>query len=400
MSYLHASVQLATHLRGKPRETPVWIMRYRLPDGRNSRKVIGPAWAKRGRPPAGYYTQSTAEAAARAFLADHEHARSPVAAPLSGPAADYLADLERRIAHGDFRASTFRTYRNIVQNDLLRFKTDDGEPWADRPVGSLTAADVEAYRDALVARGLSTSTLNQHRAVVRGVFAVAVKSYGLDASPAEAFAWARTRRSRSDRISFYRPDEVERLIAAAASEQDATLYLVAAYAGLRRSELRALRWRSLDLDGSLVHVERGYTNEGGDDLPKSYRVRSVPIMPRVAAALVRLREREHFTEDDDLVFVNSVGRPVGDDKLHKRFKAAIRAAGLPELRFHDLRHSFGTMAVRAFPITDVQTWMGHADISTTRRYVHYAPQPDAARRLGELIDAASEQPAKPVRLVA
>ena len=60
--------------------------------------------------------------------------------------------------------------------------------------------------------------------------------------------------------------------------------------------------------------------------------------------------------------------------------------GLRELRFHDLRHSFGTMAVRAFAITDVQTWMGHADIATTRKYVHYAPQPDAAKRLGALVD--------------
>jgi integrase len=44
------------------------------------------------------------------------------------------------------------------------------------------------------------------------------------------------------------------------------------------------------------------------------------------------------------------------------------------------------MAVRAFPITDVQTWMGHADIATTRKYVHYAPQPDAAKRVGALVD--------------
>ena len=44
------------------------------------------------------------------------------------------------------------------------------------------------------------------------------------------------------------------------------------------------------------------------------------------------------------------------------------------------------MAVRAFPITDVQTWMGHADIATMRKYVHYAPQPDAAKRLGALLD--------------
>jgi integrase len=109
-------------------------------------------------------------------------------------------------------------------------------------------------------------------------------------------------------------------------------------------------------------------------------------MPQVAAVLSALRRREYFAADDDLVFVNVVGKWIDRSALYRRYKVAQRAAGLRELRFHDLRHSFGTMAVRAFPITDVQTWMGHADIATTRKYVHYAPQPDAAKRLGALVD--------------
>jgi hypothetical protein len=50
-----------------------------------------------------------------------------------------------------------------------------------------------------------------------------------------------------------------------------------------------------------------------------------------------------------------------------------------------LRHSFGTLAVQAFPLSDVQAWMGHADIATTMRYVHYVPKHDAAERLGRLL---------------
>jgi integrase len=116
-------------------------MRYRLPNGRNSRKVLGPAWTKRGRPPAGYYTLATAEAAARALLAEHEHERVPAAVPLSRVADDYLAGLGRRVEHGDFRATTLRTYRNIVTNELLAF--GGKAPWRGRPVGGFTTADVE-----------------------------------------------------------------------------------------------------------------------------------------------------------------------------------------------------------------------------------------------------------------
>jgi integrase len=106
---------------------------------------------------------------------------------------------------------------------------------------------------------------------------------------------------------------------------------------------------------------------------------------RGRSSLTRLRSREYFTDDDELVFVNEVGDVVNYDALARRYRACRKRAGLRPLRFHDLRHSFGTMAVRQFPITDVQTWMGHADITTTRKYIHYAPQPEAAARLGALV---------------
>ena len=63
-----------------------------------------------------------------------------------------------------------------------------------------------------------------------------------------------------------------------------------------------------------------------------------------------------------------------------------RGTGQP-FRFHDLRHSFGTLAVQAFPLSDVKTYMGHAHIETTMLYVHHVPRHDAARRLGAIVDA-------------
>ncbi|HWK26343.1 MAG TPA: site-specific integrase [Solirubrobacter sp.] len=399
--YLSGSVRLSSTVKGKPRKGgPVWEARYRLPNGKDSTKVIGPAWRKRGRPPEGYFTQATAEAWLRAFLAEQEAASaiSGPAVPFKTVALAYLADCERRIAAGDLRQTTFRTYRNIVAGPPL---TDDGKRrkrsretpgvtpllalWGDRPVETIGEGDVEEYRDGLVERGLAPSTLNQHRAVVRGIFALAVARFGATTNPGLAFEWAKSRRGKSDAISFYRPDEVQLLARTAKDDQDRAIFIVAAFTGLRLSELRALRWRSVDHDDALVHVERGYTDDGGENLPKSYRVRSVPMMPQVAAVLTALRTREHFTGDDDLVFVNTVGGPIDGAALYRRYVKAAEAAGLRRLRFHDLRHSFGTMAVREFPITDVQEWMGHADIATTRKYVHYAPRRGAAKRLGALV---------------
>jgi integrase len=83
---------------------------------------------------------------------------------------------------------------------------------------------------------------------------------------------------------------------------------------------------------------------------------------------------------------------VRHDTVPKRFYAALDAAGLGPLRtkddpivFHDLRHTFGTLAVQAFALSDVKAMMGHADISTTMIYVHHVPQTDAAARLSVLL---------------
>ncbi|MEA2364088.1 MAG: hypothetical protein QOD71_3233 [Thermoleophilaceae bacterium] len=88
------------------------------------------------------------------------------------------------------------------------------------------------------------------------------------------------------------------------------------------------------------------------------------------------------------MLVNSTGGVVDDGKLRRRFRAALDRAGAERLRFHDLRHTFGTLAVQAFPLTDVKAYMGHADLSTTMIYVHHVPRHDAADRLGRLLDEA------------
>jgi integrase len=389
MSPTSYSVRLSTEHKGRRRREPVWIGRYRA-GNTDSAKVLGKAWQLRSRPSEGYLTKGMAEEALRAFLA-REGARLAAAGGVTfDQTADaYLEALEARVTGADFRATTLRTYRNIIDHDLRAH-------FGARGLAAITGADVQTYRAQLVDRGLRPSTINQHRAVLSGVFKLAVRRYSLPADPSGAFDRARTRATGSGEIRFYTPEQVEQLCSTAASAQDAAVYRTAAFTGLRLSEVRALRWRAVDFDRSLVHVERGYTDEGGHALPKSWKVRSVPMMPQVAHTLADLRGREHFTEDEALVFVNDVGGQVCGSALYRRFVAAAERAGLPRLRFHDLRHSFGTMAAQAFSLGDVKEMMGHAHIATTMVYTHYVPRSDAAAKLGALV--AERTPAAPARL--
>lgn len=154
--------------------------------------------------------------------------------------------------------------------------------------------------------------------------------------------------------------------------------------------MRALRWGDIDWTRRLVHVKRSYT-WGGEGPPKSGKVRSVPMSDQAARALEGLSRRELWTGDEDLVFVSPTGSHIEESALRRRFYKALDNAGLPRMRIHDLRHTFGTLGVQVMPLTDVKAYMGHQDIQTTMIYVHHVPQHDAADKLSKLLEGDSAE---------
>ncbi|MEA2244540.1 MAG: hypothetical protein QOD24_4096 [Solirubrobacteraceae bacterium] len=92
------------------------------------------------------------------------------------------------------------------------------------------------------------------------------------------------------------------------------------------------------------------------------------------------------------MFCSTVGEHLNHHLLRRRYYAALDAAGLRRVRFHDLRHCFGSVAVRAFPLSDVQAMLGHAHVTTTMRYVHHRPGADDAARLSSAFAGETVSP--------
>ncbi len=253
----------------------------------------------------------------------------------------------------------------------------------DAPLEAITSAHIDNFRVQLVAEDrLSARTINKYLALIHGILKRAQRVYGLSANAAAGVERQPVRRSGD--FDVLSAEEVEALVRAAVSPQDAAVFATAALAGLRLGELRALRWRDVDFGKRLIHVRRSYV-ERAEGVPKSGRVRSVPMSDQVLVVLDGLSRRDRFTADEDLVFCNEVGDYFNDSALRRRFYAARDRAGLKPIRFHDLRHTFGTLAVQAFALSDVKAYMGHADIATTMIYVHHVPQVDAAERLSSAL---------------
>jgi len=162
--------------------------------------------------------------------------------------------------------------------------------------------------------------------------------------------------------------------------QDAELVRVAAYTGLRRGELVALRWRDVDFERRKIVVSRAVSGAIEATSTKSRRAREVPLPDQAARALDRLAQRSDFTWPDDYVFVNRLGRRLDGSALRRRVERARDAAGLRALRFHDLRHTYGSLLVAGgVDLASVKAAMGHSRITTTERYLH-------ARSASELAD--------------
>ncbi len=176
---------------------------------------------------------------------------------------------------------------------------------------------------------------------------------------------------------------MRRLTAEAYSPLDAAIFTLATEAGPRLSEIRGLKVSNVDFEVGVIRFEDGFTTSGGHAGNKGRRVRSVPLSSNVRAALAPHCEGK---ARNALVFEHAAkpGEPICGTSLYRRFVSAAKRAGLPVLRFHDLRHSFGTQAIRAFNIYEVQRMMGHRHITTTERYLHYAPDPDGAAKLSGL----------------
>ena len=381
-----------------------WYALWRDADGRHQKR-LGPAhvrdsgrrtprgaviWraANGSKPDSGYLTPAEAEAALEQLLAaavrePTDPRRKRAQDHTFGEACDaWLA----YVAHEkDRRPSTIGDYRNAVRRYLIP------EFGADTLLHTIDTARVDAYRERLLVDAqLSRRTIQKILVLLHGILKRAKRKGWIAANPAADAERVSVR--RTGEFNVLTPEEVHAIARADGSDLFGALFVTAAFTGLRMGELRALRWSDIDFAKRVVHVRRSFTGSSFG-APKSQRVRSVPMSDPVARVLDGLSRRDHNTRPDDLVFSLGHNLPLHHDTARKRFYAALQSAGLGRLRdkedpivFHDLRHTFGTLAVQAFPLSDVKAMMGHADISTTMIYVHHVPQTDAAARLTALLE--------------
>jgi integrase len=239
----------------------------------------------------------------------------------------------------------------------------------------------------------SPRTKRKYLVILNGIFKRSIKLGAITDNPvARVDRPGRIRqRNTLSTSQFLKPVEVRSLVreAATASQQDALIFLMAAFCGLRLGELLDLRWGAINFEGSSIHVESSYVrNVAGT--PKSGAGRTVPMALEVATALAQHSQTGTVSADSDLVFTGKTGGHVDGNALRLRFYAALDRAKLKRIRIHDLRHTFGTLcAASGIAQTTIREWMGHSNLSTTEIYTAFCPQKADAMKISQAFADAS-----------
>jgi integrase len=246
-------------------------------------------------------------------------------------------------------------------------------------VGEITRDDVRGFAAALERKGLAPKSRANALGTLHSLIEFAIdEGWMVGENPVKRIEKPALATTDPD-VHFLETEEVEALLRAVPDDPlgrvERVMYLAAAMTGMRQGELFALRWRDVDWSARRIRVRRNFVR-GEFGTPKSKRSsRSVPLASRVATELELLSQTSPYKRDDDLVFAHpETGKPIDRSKLLKRFKAALRRADVRAVRFHDLRHTFGTrMAAQGVPMRVLQDLMGHRDFKTTLIYADYAP---------------------------
>jgi integrase len=261
---------------------------------------------------------------------------------------------------------------------------------------SLRKAHIDRlYREKLDS-GLSPSTVRRIHAVLHKALEEAVKG---DLIPRNPATHANKPKVKQDEIEPLEASQAAAFLKAAKGDRFEALYILCLMCGLRQGEALALRWRDVDLDEGTLRVNLQLQRvRGGGGLqfsePKNASRRTVGLPQRAVSALKSHRKRQleeklaagTLYRDEGLVFASGHGTPIdAQNVVNRYYKPLLKRAGLPPIRFHDLRHScLSLLAQRGEPIRDLQALAGHATAAfTLQRYTHHYDA--SARRTAEAI---------------
>lgn len=296
------------------------------------------------------------------------------------------------VAKTSVRPNTFHQYSQIVHQHI-------NPMLGEILLKDLRPDHVQSLYINKLENGVSPRTTRMIHAVIHRALNHALKLGLIVRNVSDAVTRPKVERKEMKTLNDY---QVRQLIQVAESKRMGILFWVAVTTGLRQGELIGLKWSDLDWKTRRIQIQRQVQRRKGEGLvfcePKSASGRRVIVLGKLT--IERLREHKNIQQKDrilleekwqdyDLIFPSPIGKPLEPSNVLKVYKYCLKEAGLPNLRFHDLRHTAATLMLQqGINPKIVQERLGHSDISLTlNTYSHVLPpmQEEAAEKMDELL---------------
>ncbi len=302
---------------------------------------------------------------------------------------DWLINIESTL-----RPNTIRQYRIVTELYIIpglgNIKLKDLKP-----------EHIQHRYNEMVRQGKGLRTIQVTHAVIHRALELAVKLGIISRNPDDATSPPRPKQKE---MQFLDQSQVQQLLITARMKNDpySHLYHLAVSTGMRQAELLGLMWPDLDWEKKTLQIQRQLTLKkgGGFELstPKTKAGKRTIILGQASLESLRKHQQEQFNlmkkaekkwQENDLIFTTSIGTSIDKYNLIKTFKKLLKDAGLPNIRFHDLRHTAATMMLNnGIPVIVVSKRLGHSKPSITLDvYGHLIPgkQQEAAELMDELL---------------
>ncbi len=326
-----------------------------------------------------FYGETRREVQEKLKVALHEQQQGMIAAGPQQLLKVYLERWLEQVCKLTMRPNTYKQYRSIVYHHLI-------PSLGYIKLQKLTAEKVQEFCAQKQNEGLSPGTVALVHSVLNTALENAVR-WGLVArNVAKLVTLPHVERYEAQTLTM---EQALKLLELARGSRIETLLLVALTTGMRRGELLALRWDDVDFEKGVLHVRRTMSHIPGmgykEGEPKTKAGRRTIVLSSVTIEALkehrfdqkqaRIMAGEKWQERG-IVFCNIYGGFFNPVKVLALFQRLLREAGLPHMRFHDLRHSAATILLEArVHLKMVQERLGHSSIATTADiYSHISPE--------------------------
>lgn len=267
----------------------------------------------------------------------------------------------------NIRKSTWDMYRGHLEH---HFEDVNGIK-----INRITTAKVEKFITVKLDASMNITTLRKLIVTFNQVMKYAVRHQYTDHNPvrdAERPKGQGKVDENDSEITILIHPQIKSLFGAVSNPKYKTLFMLAALGGMREGEILGSKWSDIDWDNNQIYVQRSY-NKRTWYLPKTKTSkRRVDLGPKMMASLRKWRLACPPNELD-LIFPSEAGKPLAESTMvRKFFKPALRKADLPDIRFHDLRHTYASLLIeQGENIKYIQTQLGHSSpVVTLEIYAH------------------------------